>query len=356
MSIAVPQVRGDCREILDGQVESLSPLRGTNLLVTGGTGFVGTWIAELVACLNDDFGFKIRLSILARGTDSFAALYPHLAARGDIRLIRSDVVFLRELPRETNWVIHAASTPDSRFHASSPVETMSTIVEGSANIIRALDPLSDFRRVIYLSSGHVYGRQPADVPAIAEDYIGLGSPVSAASAYSEAKRCAEVLFAAARTQKRLPVVIGRPFAFLGPCLELDKPWAANNFLSDALAGRPIRILGDPETVRSYMFAGDMAFWILRILTGEDSAGAWNIGSPEAVTLRRLASMVAESCSPHREVSLNSGLRFDAARSISVPDVTAAESRYGLKRRVSLPEAIEKTLRWHRSRGRTPARV
>lgn len=347
MSARVHQVRGECREILDGQADALSPLRGSNLLVTGGTGFVGTWIAEMVACLNDDFGFKIRLSILARGTESFAARHPGLAARGDVRLMRADVVFLRELPREINWVVHGAGSPDSRFHASSPVETMSTILEGSANIIRALDPLSEFQRVIFLSSGHIYGHQPSDLPTVSEDFVGACSSISAASAYSEAKRCAEVQFSAARTQKRLPVVVGRPFAFLGPGLELDKPWAANNFLSDAMAGRPIRILGDPETVRSYMYPGDMAYWILRILTAEGSTGAWNIGSPEAVTHMRLASLVAENSSPALRVSVNPGLRSDAPRSISVPDVSAVEARFGLKRRVALPEAIDRTLRWHR---------
>jgi nucleoside-diphosphate-sugar epimerase len=67
----------------------------------------------------------------------------HLAARPDVRLVRVDIRYLSEIPRETNWILNMAATPDTRFHASRPVETMTTILEGTANTIRALDPVSN---------------------------------------------------------------------------------------------------------------------------------------------------------------------------------------------------------------------
>ncbi len=99
---------------------------------------------------------------------------------------------------------------------------------------------------------------------------------------------------------KLPVVTARPFAFIGPYQGLDKPWAVNNFLRDALLGVPIRILGDADTVRSYMYPSDMAFWLLAILaegvarhrvqrrqSGMPSPSAHSpSGSPRASTARR----------------------------------------------------------------------
>jgi len=341
-------VREDCRRIIDGRSDALSALRGETVLIIGGTGFAGTWLAETLACLNDDFGFGCKIVLSARGTERFASVRPHLASRRDVRLIRADVRHLSELPRETNWLVHAAATPDNRFHASSPVETMSTIVEGTANILRALDPLSDFRRMLYLSSGYVYGSQPWNLAAVPETFAGapeLGSP---AAAYSEAKRCAETLCAAARSEKRAPITVARPFAFIGPYQPLDTPWAANNFLLDALSGRSIRIQGDGETVRSYMYGGDLAYWLLRLLTTEEPGRAWNVGSPHPVTLRAFAELVAGHVNPVPEIRLHAAAHGNAPRTRFVPDASSAQQKLGLDLRVPLPEAVERTLRWNRT--------
>lgn len=342
------QVREDCRQALDGRSDALRALRGTTVLVVGGTGFVGTWLAETLACLNDDFGFDCRIVLLARGTERFAAARAHLASRPDVRLIRADVRHLPELPRETGWIVHAAATPDNRVHASSPVETMSAVVEGTAHVIRALDPLEDFRRLLYLSSGYVYGGQPWDLPAVPESFPGAPELGSASSAYSEAKRCAETLCASARSERRVPVAVARPFAFLGPYQPLDTPWAANNFLLDALSGRPIRIQGDGETVRSYMYASDLAYWLLRILTADEPGRAWNVGSPHATTLRALAELVAAQVKPAPEIRLHAASHGGVPRTRFVPDVSAARKTLGLEARVPLAEAVEKTLRWNRA--------
>ena len=349
MSRPIAQVRADCREAFDGRSKALSALRGETILVTGGTGFVGTWLAEALACLNDDFGFGCRIILLARGVERFAAARPHLAARRDVKLLRADVRHLSELPRETNRIVHAAGTPDNRAHASTPVETIATIVEGTANVVRALDPVSDFRRLLHLSSGYVYGAQPWTLDAIPEAFDG-GAPTlgSASSAYGEAKRCAEALCAAARSERRLPIVVARPFAFLGPYQPLDTPWAANNFLLDALSGRGIRIQGDGETVRSYMYASDMAYWLLSLLTAEEAVNrAWNVGSPEATTLRALAQTIAGGMDPVPEVRLHAATRAGVPRTRFVPDVSAARERLRLDLRVPLAQAVEKTLRWNR---------
>ena len=348
----LPPVREDCRHALNGRSDVLASLRNESVLIVGGTGFVGTWLAEMLACLNDDFGFGCRIALLSRGAEKFAAARPHLASRRDLRLIRADVRHLSELPRETHWLIHAAATPDNRFHASSPVETMSTIVKGTANIVRALDPLSDFRRLLYLSSGYVYGGQPWDLAAVPEDFAGAPKLGSASSAYSEAKRCAETLCAAARSEKRVPVTVARPFAFLGPYQPLETPWAANNFLLDALSGRPIRIQGDGETVRSYMYGSDLAYWLLRILTGDEAGRAWNVGSPHPVTLRALAETIAGQINPAPEIRLHAAAHGGSPRTRFIPDVTAARTKLGLELRVPLAQAVEKTIRWNRAEAAT----
>jgi dTDP-glucose 4,6-dehydratase len=344
---AIEFVREDLASALAGYADKLAPLKGDTLVVTGGTGFMGTWLAELVAYLNDHHSFETSVVLMARSTDQFRARMPHLANRQDIRLLKSDVRHAVEVPHETNWLIHAAANPDSRFHATSPVETMTVVAEGTAAVLRAVDRCSNFKMFLNVSSGLVYGAQPFDLERIPENYPGAPSSELASSAYAAAKRYAETLCAAARTQARIPAVTARPFAFIGPYHSLETPWAINNFVRDALTGNAIRVLGDGQTVRSYMYPSDMAVWLLTILTQGVSGQVYNLGSPEPVTLAQLADLVSAHCGSQPEIRLGAGMaEMQRQRSRLVPDVSMAQS-LGLTVRTDLTQAIVRTLQWNR---------
>jgi dTDP-glucose 4,6-dehydratase len=270
---------------------------------------------------------------------------PHLAGRKDIVLIKSDVRHFFEIPEETNWVIHAAANPDNRFHSSSPVETISVIADGTASIIRTVDRCSNLKRFLNISSGLVYGPQSLTLERISETYVGPSAPGIVSASYAEAKRFAETLCAAARSQEKLPVVTARPFAFLGPYQSLDTPWAINNFIHDAMTSNIVRVLGDGQTVRSYMYGSDMAFWFLRILTAGTPGLSYNVGSPDGITLAEVASMVANHFSPKPDIRLRSSSTAHTTR--FVPDISLAVDTLGLGITVPLEKAIDLTLRWNR---------
>jgi len=165
---AIDLVRQDCRDALQGREQLLGELKGAKLLVTGGTGFMGTWLAELVACLNDEHRFGTGLTLLARSTDRFSLEHPHLSGRPDVALVKADIRHVVEIPQDTRYVIHAAASPDNRAHASEPVETMELIANGTSAILRAVGRCSSFSRLLNLSSALVSGRQSPELPALPE--------------------------------------------------------------------------------------------------------------------------------------------------------------------------------------------
>ena len=342
---SIREVREDCSKSVAGRAEQLAGLRDSCLVVTGGTGFAGSWLAEMVALLNDDHGFKTRLVLVSRSTDLFKAKRPHLGNRSDLTLVKADVRHLAEIPRETNWLIHAAANPDSRFHASQPIETLSTITEGTASVLRTLDRCSNFKQVLHLSSSQVYGAQANDFERVPESALGSLNCASVSSAYAEAKRCAETLCAAGRSQARIPITVARPFAFMGPYQSLDTPWAASNFIHDALIASPIRVLGDGQTVRSYLYGADMAFAYLRQLTAAAPGSIYNVGSPEGIRVSELAQKIADACNPRPEIRLRTS-PGPAVSNRSVPDMRAAETDLGFKPAFSLDQSLERTLRWN----------
>ena len=341
-------LRADCADLLSAtRVAALEPLRNSAMLVTGGTGFVGSWIAELVAHLNDAHNFGTRLLLLARGTDAYRKLRPHIAERRDVELLKGDVRNTFEIPRDIQWIVHAAATPDTRTHTMHPVDTMTTIAQGTETILRAAERLSGLRMLLNVSSGLVYGPQALDIERISEDCM-VGPPLNTqGSAYAEAKRYAETLCASFRNQARLPVAVVRPFAFMGPYQSLTGPWAASTFLADAIANRKIRVLGDGETVRSYMYGSDLGYWMLRVLAGAEPGAVYNIGNPEPVTLRNLALLVAAQCENAQEIQFSVGTGAALQRSRLVPNVTRAVHAFDLATTVSLEAAVRKTMVWHR---------
>ena len=343
----VAALRADCESAIT-DVAKLVDLRGQRILVTGGTGFMGSWIAEMVAWLNDSHGMGIDLLLLSPSASGFAGRVPHLASRSDITLIERDVRDITELPEGVTYVIHAAGTPDNRSHVTDPLRTMSVIAHGASAVLRAAAASHDLRKVLNVSSGLVYGAQPVGMVGMPESHAGGPAPDSINAVYAEAKRYAESEAAAWRSRDKLPVVTARPFAFIGPYQGLDKPWAVNNFLRDALLGVPVRILGDADTVRSYMYPSDMAYWMLVILAEGVAGTAYNVGSPTAITLGKLAERIAGSfdnpppvvCRPLGQPRVT---RF-------VPDISRAQSMLGLRVTVDLDRAIQRTLAWHRATG------
>ena len=339
------RTRHDCLRILDGRDSALDPLRQSELVVVGGTGFVGTWIAEMVSALNDAYQFDIKLSLISRSTDQFSNRVPHLAARSDITLIKSDVRQLGQFPSNADWVIHAAANPDVRSHASNPIDTASVIVDGTMSVMRTAERLSRLQKLLYLSSGLVCGAQPDAVTGLSENALGAPAP-DASFIYPNAKRFSETLCSAARAQSRIPVLVARPFSFIGPYQALDTPWAQTTFLADALHGHPIRVKGDGQVVRSYLYGSDAAYWFLRILTAGQSGDVVNVGSPVGVTLEDLAKEVSKNFSPLPDILLNTSPRTVGRASQLLPDTTHAQNDYGLSVYTPLEDAVKLTAQWH----------
>lgn len=340
-------IQRDCSEILTNRVELLSNLKKQCLLITGGTGFMGTWLVEMVSFLNDNYNFDVKLILLAEHAHNFSNKAPHLAKRKDIVLLTRGITSIVEIPEEVTMIIHAAATPDNRFHASEPLNTAQVIVNGTTALLAAASRLPNLKRMVNVSSGLVYGTQAFNLDVMAEDYCGAPDCSSASSAYAEGKRFAETLCGIYRNQYTMPIINVRPFAFVGPYQLLDRPWAINNFLHDSLLGGPIRILGDGETVRSYMYPSDMAFWLLRILGDGVIGKNYNIGSPVGITLRQVADKIASNFIVKPQIISGILPNDKKNRSKFVPDISLAKDSLDLKITVDIDEAIKRTLLWFR---------
>jgi len=323
--------------------------RGRRVFISGGTGFFGAWLLETLAYCNRKLNARIVATVLSRDPEGFARRMPHVAGEACMRLIKGDVRDFAFPEEQFEYVIHAAATTSAEA-AGRPMERLSTLVDGTRRMLE-LAKAGTTGSFLYVSSGAVYGPQPAGMSRIPEDYLGGPDWLDPESAYAEGKRVGEQMCAIAAREIATRFTIARCFAFAGPHLPLDKHFALGNFVGDALADRNIAVQGDGTPMRSYLYGADLAIWLWTMLLGEAAHEArprvYNVGSGEAVSIRELAQTVVEEINPSLNVGVAQEPIAGAARMQYVPDVRKAERELGLRPLIGLREAIRRMAEWYR---------
>jgi nucleoside-diphosphate-sugar epimerase len=345
MSRYIESLYADCeRSLLRAGTALLEPLRGSTLLVTGGTGFTGLWLGVFAAFLNDRHNFGIEIVTTARRVARLAEQAPFLNGRADYRFIPGDIRQFIDIPANVSWIVHAAGVPDSRHHASNPLDTLSVIANGTDRVLRLAENMVRLRAILHFSSALVNGRQSLSA-ALKEDQMGPLDPLDVSNCYAEAKRYGEAVCSAYRSQMRLPIIITRPFTFIGPFQALDAPWAVNNFLHSALLGQPIRILGSGDTKRSFLYGSDMALLALQQLVAGQVGSVYNLGHADPISLRELAQLIVLQSGRAMKITYNAAGR-DVGTSLLVPDMQKSIQEFSFVPAFSVAESVTRTLRWN----------
>lgn len=330
----------DLDEAIGRCAPALEQFRGKRLFVTGGTGFFGRWLLGVLARAWS--GYRIEATILTRNPEGFEARHPNLADWPGLTLARGDVRYFEFPKGEFSHVIHAAT--DTSVKADrDPAALIATIVDGAARVLEFAQACGA-QRLLYVSSGAIYGAQPSDLTAIPEDYRGACDPLDPRAAYGQAKRLGEQMCAIASARGPVQCVMARAFAFVGPGLPLDGHFAIGNFIRDAVSGREIVVSGDGSPLRSYLYAGDLAAWLLTLLAQGEAGSAYNVGSDQAIAIGDLARLVAAQTDSAPEVTIRGRADPLALRSRYIPSVDKARA-LGLDAWTSLDVAIRRTMEY-----------
>ncbi|MDD2670156.1 NAD(P)-dependent oxidoreductase [Zoogloea sp.] len=331
-----PPVQGRLTALLDHL--DASPLDGRTVFITGGTGFFGYWMLSLFDLLRQR-GIDVRVRLLSRNPAAFAAVAPYFSAQSWVSCVPGDVKSFQDAT-PADLLIHAATDTDAAAHRD-PLAIMDNILLGTRHTLaHALS--SGVRRVLYVSSGAVYGVQPADIEQLPESASCACDATHPDSAYGSAKRGAEQWCVQFGLEHGIAIPIARCFAFVGAGLPLNGHFAIGNFIGDALAGRPICVNGDGTPLRSYLYGADLAIWLLKILLQGTHGQAYNVGSDQAVSIRELAETVRDALCPEHAVHITRSAPDNALRSRYIPAIGRARSELDLDVWTSLEQAIRLT--------------
>jgi dTDP-glucose 4,6-dehydratase len=351
--MAAPLPAPDLDHVLLRVGASFEELRGARLFVTGGTGFVGRWLLESLAAADARLGLGVDVTVLTRDPDGFARRVPGVAGNRAFHLLAGDVRTFDFPEGAFTHVIHGAAESSTTLARDQPATMVDVLVRGTGRVLD-LARERGARRVLFVSSGAVYGRILPAVDHVPEAYPGGPDPTSPAAAYGEGKRLAELLCCLAARNGGPSVSIARCFAFVGPGLPLDAHFAIGNFLRDALAGGPIRVQGDGTPLRSYLHAADLAAWLWVVLLRGASGRAYNVGSQDSRSIREVAEVVARSAGIAGRIDVAFAPVAGVAPERYVPDTARAREELGLETWISFEDAVSSTLAWLRAAPTSPA--
>lgn len=313
-----------------------------HLLVTGGTGFFGKSLLRYWKSNKSILKNYSKITLLSRRPHEFEVKYKFLLDGLNISIYEGDILQPNFLPdnRGVNHILHAAT--DSTLGPQLPLVTRyDQIVTGTRNVLD-YSVRNKVSKVLYVSSGGVYGRQPSNMSEIVENYCGMPDVMDPKATYGVAKRAAEHLCTLYADAYGIEIPIARCFAFVGQDLPIEKHFAIGNFIRDALFNNQIIVSGNGKQLRSYMHQNDLAKWLMLILDNGKSMRAYNVGSDEVISIKELAFLIRDLLAPSKIVVVKDLLESDDSRNVYIPSILRSKIELGLSLDYDLIRAIKQT--------------
>jgi UDP-glucose 4-epimerase len=309
-----------------------------NVLITGGCGFIGSFLAERM--LGDGHGVVVLDNLSTGSLDNVA----HLEDRnGFERVIGSvrDQSLVIELVDQCDIAIHLAAAVGVKMILDRPSHSIHTNVNGTENVLHAASTLN--KLVFIASTSEVYGKS-TKTPFNENDDLVLGSTSNLRWSYACAKALDECLALAYTQEKKVSAIIGRLFNTTGPRQTARYGMVLPNFVTQALTNEPITVYGSGEQSRCFGHVKDIVEAIIRLVNNPASVGqVFNIGNDQEITIRGLAERVKEVTGSDSDIKL---FPYEEVYAYGfedmirrVPDVSKLEKFTGYRPRTSLDEII-----------------
>ena len=351
----------DLTHVAAGVADEFAAMAGSNLLITGGGGFLGYYLVQAVLFWNDRQPANRRIHVTVvdnyrRGTPEWLL---GLRSNHNLALVEHDAS--KPLPPglpEFQYIIHAAGIASPTYYRQYPIETMDTNIDGLRHLLdyarSRLGSAKPVKGFLFYSSSEIYGDPPpGDIPT-AEHYRGNVSCTGPRACYDESKRYGETLCVNFARQYSLPVTIARPFNNYGPGLKITDRRVIPDYALDVFSGRDIVMLSDGSPKRTFCYAADAIAGYYKVLAKGRPGESYNIGveAPE-ISMLELAERVVRLARQLFGYGGRVVLKESTERDYLVdnpsrrcPVITKARTELGYDPTIELDEGLRRSLVWY----------
>lgn len=304
------------------------------ILITGGSGFVGSHLCEKlldmgneVICVDNFFtGSKQNIE--------------HLLDNRLFELIRHDITF--SLYLEIDQIYNLACPASPIHYQYDPVQTIKTSVHGAINMLGLAKRTR--ARILQASTSEVYGN-PTVHPQ-PESYVGSVNPIGPRACYDEGKRAAETLFFDYYRQHDIDIRIARIFNTYGPRMALDDGRVVSNFILQAIKNEPITIYGDGSQTRSFCYVDDLVEGLIKLMNTDNITGPVNLGNPDEISIKIFAEEIIDMVESFSEIVYKKLPQDDPLQ--RQPDISLAKQKLNWEPMYSREKGLKKTYNYFKN--------
>ncbi len=309
-------------------------IKGKRFLVTGGAGFIGSWLVDVLHNLGGEI---VVIDNLSTGSKNNISQLIDKITFIEFDVSKKEWTGLDEVKEKFDYVLHLAARADPQNYVKYPIDTMLSNSLGTLHTLRIAE--RDNAVYYFSSTSEVYG-DPAVHPQ-PETYWGNVNPIGVRSCYDEAKRFSEALTTAFHREKNLTVKINRIFNTYGPRLMDGR--VIPTFIRQALKEEDMTIFGDGSQTRSPSYITDLIDGIIRTIFLGKNGEVYNIGNPYEISVLEIARLVKKMTNSKSNIVFLDKKPDDPSK--RKPDITKAEKELGFKPLVSFEEGLKRTIEW-----------
>lgn len=271
------------KKILDKN--DLSKLNNSKILITGINGMIASAIADVLLYLKEEENYNIDIIGIARNKmlERF---------NNKIKVYNYDIQDKFEIDEAVDYIINAASPADPASFASMPVEIINANYIGTKNLLDyGLE--HNVKRLLYVSSGEIYGQGAAGITSFDEKYRGFIDSTNPRSCYPIGKLAAETLCASYTKEYGIETIIARPCHTYGPTQKNTDSRVVSQFILNVTSDKDIIMKSKGEQVRSYTYVLDSAAGILIALINGTKGEAYNVANNASIiSIKDMAEKIA----------------------------------------------------------------
>ena len=301
------------------------------VLVTGGAGFIGSYLCEEL--LNKGYDVICCDNFYTGNKDNLEKILDNK----NFDLLRHDITF--PLYLEVDIVLNFACPASPVHYQNDPVQTVKTCVHGAINMLGLAKRTN--ATIMQASTSEVYG--DPEIHPQSEDYKGAVNITGPRACYDEGKRCAETIFWDYKRQHDVNIKIIRIFNTYGPRMQPNDGRVVSNFIIQALSNKNITIYGKGEQTRSFCYVDDLISGIMLMMEKDDFCGPVNLGNPSEISIKQLASEIIEITGSNSKL-IYKDLPLDDPQQ-RCPDISLAKKELKWKPKYNRSQGLKKTIEY-----------